>query len=49
MWKKLPFVLALLFGLTACYPTNMTRNGEACHAEGYSWRPYMFDNHERPC
>jgi hypothetical protein len=50
MWKKFPFVLALLFGLTACYPAgNLTRNGVACHQAGYSYRPYMIDPNGMVC
>lgn len=40
-WKKLPLVLAVLIGLTACQPpqSHVTSDGKACVPVGYSWAP----------
>lgn len=43
MWK-IPFVLAILLGMTACSflqppQSHYTANGQACRPIGYSWAP----------
>jgi hypothetical protein len=52
MWKKVPFVLAVLLGSTACQPpqSHYTARGEACHPVGYSWAPiWVTPDGRRTC
>lgn len=42
MWWRVPFVLVVVLGLTACnfQPLQShTYHGQACHPVGYSWSP----------
>ena len=47
MWKKFPFVLAVLLGLTACSPAAVARTRKRAGRVipiGYSWAPIWVDS-----